>query len=314
MQARGNAASRAFSIDKAGFRAASNADLAQPARKDNQLSSAESLDALDRALSASPVDLCCIAEEMCAQPQFATMVMRLASSLLVSPEKSATTIEEAVVALGTDRLRALLHIWSRYRQRRIADSVPSQSGSMAPAYRPLCRPACLTTSCLSPRKGKRRRSHCSWRHSYAISAPTPARLRLPLSPRGFLHPRARRVSSPNYRTFSVTAFLRLPESARSPLNPLTVKQSPEKRCAVQMGRNANETNMCTDRGRFRGDAENRGTKPAAGGHRFEGSDRSGQRCRGARGHPTRRHGSDLERHQHARDGRARVFAEPANFR
>lgn len=137
MQARGNAASRAFSIDKAGFRAASNADLAQPARKDNQLSSAESLDALDRALSASPVDLCCIAEEMCAQPQFATMVMRLASSLLVSPEKSATTIEEAVVALGTDRLRALLHIWSRYRQRRIADSVPSQSGSMAPGVSPV---------------------------------------------------------------------------------------------------------------------------------------------------------------------------------
>lgn len=85
---------------------------------------------LSTVLSTIPVDLCRIAEEMRAYPEFQAMVLRLASSMLLSPEDSVGTIEEAVVALGTDRLQMLLRIWSLFRERETRKALGQQTPSM----------------------------------------------------------------------------------------------------------------------------------------------------------------------------------------
>ncbi len=67
---------------------------------------------LTRLLDTGPVDLAKISEEIRSQPHLRTLVMRLAASLLLSPESPVTTLEEATVMLGTDRLRVMAYMWS----------------------------------------------------------------------------------------------------------------------------------------------------------------------------------------------------------
>jgi hypothetical protein len=115
---------------------------APPLRLDNQPAAVDPVAALNSVLSEAPVDLCRIADEMRLLPEFETIVMRLASSLLLAPEDSVGTIEEAVVALGTDRLRSVLHIWSLFRKRHTTDNTSNQGGpdpSRAPANDPTLR-------------------------------------------------------------------------------------------------------------------------------------------------------------------------------
>jgi hypothetical protein len=67
---------------------------------------------LTNLLGAVPVDLARISEEIRSQPRLETLVIGLTASLLLSPETSVTTLEEAVVVLGTDRLRVMVYMWS----------------------------------------------------------------------------------------------------------------------------------------------------------------------------------------------------------
>jgi hypothetical protein len=130
MQAYGS--SRALHGERGGAALHSVMDQPDPARTvpfEARLPAADPVAKLHDVLSAAPVDLCQIADEMRAHPEFEAMVMRLASSLLLSPESSVGTIEEAVVALGTDRLRLLLHIWSLFRKSPGAEQAGERAES-----------------------------------------------------------------------------------------------------------------------------------------------------------------------------------------
>jgi hypothetical protein len=67
---------------------------------------------LTHLLNAAPVDLALISEEIRSQPKLDALVLRLTASLLLSPESLVTTLEEAAVVLGTDRLRVIAYMWS----------------------------------------------------------------------------------------------------------------------------------------------------------------------------------------------------------
>jgi len=84
-------------------------------------------------LSAAPVDLCRVSEEMRAHPDLQALVLKLACYLSFSPDTSGTTVEESVVVVGTDRLRVLVYLWSMLRQWRAANNLcdPKQSRSGA---------------------------------------------------------------------------------------------------------------------------------------------------------------------------------------
>lgn len=77
---------------------------------------------LTALLNAAPVDLCRVSEEMRAHPDLQALVMRLACYLSFSPDTVGTSIEEAVIVVGTDRLRVLVYLWSLLRQRPVADN------------------------------------------------------------------------------------------------------------------------------------------------------------------------------------------------
>jgi hypothetical protein len=67
---------------------------------------------LTSLLGAAPVDLGHISREIRAHPDLEALVIRLSGLLVLSPEGSITSVEEAAVVLGTDRLRILIHAWS----------------------------------------------------------------------------------------------------------------------------------------------------------------------------------------------------------
>jgi hypothetical protein len=67
---------------------------------------------LTNLLRNAPVDLTRMGRELRAHPDLETLILRLAASLVLSTGNAALTIEEAAVALGTDRLRVLVYMWS----------------------------------------------------------------------------------------------------------------------------------------------------------------------------------------------------------
>ena len=72
---------------------------------------------LDALLAAELVDLRQITATIRQQPGFEQLVMRLSTSLALSPDLPPTTVEEAAIVLGTDRLRVLTYAWSLLSQR-----------------------------------------------------------------------------------------------------------------------------------------------------------------------------------------------------
>jgi hypothetical protein len=76
-----------------------------------------------RLLEEAPVDLARVGQEIRAEPGLEALVLRLTASLILSPEGSAGTLEEATVALGTDRLRVLIETWSLFRQLQDAENI-----------------------------------------------------------------------------------------------------------------------------------------------------------------------------------------------
>jgi hypothetical protein len=92
---------------------------------------------LTTLLNAAPVDLCRISEEMRAHPDLQALLVKLACYLSFSPDSSGTSIEEAVVVVGTDRLRVLVYLWSLLRQRRGAtETTNSRRVSIASKSQP----------------------------------------------------------------------------------------------------------------------------------------------------------------------------------
>jgi HDOD domain len=84
----------------------SGADIPQPAAR------------LAELLANDPVDLTRVSDEIRALPALAAMAKQVAASLLLSPKFPVTSVEEAAVLLGTDRLRVLLHAWPLFENTR----------------------------------------------------------------------------------------------------------------------------------------------------------------------------------------------------
>ncbi|HKQ88572.1 MAG TPA: HDOD domain-containing protein [Candidatus Acidoferrales bacterium] len=72
----------------------------------------EGLNRLTDLLVSAPIDLASISDEIRRHCGLADLVLRLGVSLVLSPDEPLTTVEEAVVVLGTSRLRMLIDIWS----------------------------------------------------------------------------------------------------------------------------------------------------------------------------------------------------------
>ena len=67
---------------------------------------------LTSLLVSDPIDLAGISNEIRRCPALEGLVLRLGASLAISPDEPLNTIEEAVVVLGTSRLRVLIDLWS----------------------------------------------------------------------------------------------------------------------------------------------------------------------------------------------------------
>lgn len=91
----------------------------------NTTSAQELASRLARLLEEAPVDLARVGQEIRAEPGLEALVVRLTASLILTPEGSAGTLEEATVALGTDRLRVLIETWSLLRQLQDAENFAS---------------------------------------------------------------------------------------------------------------------------------------------------------------------------------------------
>ena len=99
---------------------AATSDRAQSQRVQQTLSAAQdaSSDKSEAAirlmglLFAAPFDLAAICDEIRSHSRLEELVTRLGSLLGTSPEAPISSVEEAVIVLGTDRLRVLIDLWS----------------------------------------------------------------------------------------------------------------------------------------------------------------------------------------------------------
>jgi HDOD domain len=67
---------------------------------------------LTKLLTSAPIDLSGISNEIRRHPDLESLILRPDISLAPSPDEPLSTIEEAVVVLGTSRLRTLIKQWS----------------------------------------------------------------------------------------------------------------------------------------------------------------------------------------------------------
>jgi hypothetical protein len=91
-------------------------------------------------LSAVPIDLARISEHIRSHPEIADLIIRLASSLLLSAD-SRITIEDAAVMLGTDRLYVLASMWSimeKYDEKGRDEKSPDLAAGSADNPRAFC--------------------------------------------------------------------------------------------------------------------------------------------------------------------------------
>jgi HDOD domain-containing protein len=79
---------------------------------------AELAEELENLLAASPVDLKRVGDAVRVHPDFEALVLRLAVSLALSEDIPPATVEEAVVVLGTARMRVLVHLWAMSQKDR----------------------------------------------------------------------------------------------------------------------------------------------------------------------------------------------------
>ncbi|HEY6466030.1 MAG TPA: HDOD domain-containing protein [Candidatus Acidoferrales bacterium] len=91
----------------------------------------DALDRLRNLLISAPIDLSGISDEIRRHPDLESLVLRLGVSLALSPDEPLNTVEEAVVVLGTSRVRVLIDLWSSAPRSTSADASNSQLPSHA---------------------------------------------------------------------------------------------------------------------------------------------------------------------------------------
>jgi hypothetical protein len=79
------------------------------------LNTSERLAGLAALLEEDPVDLARISDEIRSQPELADAVRRVAGFLQLAADETVTSVEEAAIVLGTERLRILLRGWSAFQ-------------------------------------------------------------------------------------------------------------------------------------------------------------------------------------------------------
>ncbi|MGH9572296.1 MAG: HDOD domain-containing protein [Candidatus Acidiferrales bacterium] len=67
---------------------------------------------LTKLLASAPVDLSGVSNEIRRHPDLESLILQPAVSLVPAPDEPLSTVEEAVVVLGTSRLRTLIDLWS----------------------------------------------------------------------------------------------------------------------------------------------------------------------------------------------------------
>lgn len=83
-------------------------------------------------LDAEPVDLSRIVPSVRPHSDLESLVLRMAISLDLSPVDSCRTLEDALVALGADRLRILVYTWSLLKYKSAETDPPSVPAGWSP--------------------------------------------------------------------------------------------------------------------------------------------------------------------------------------
>ena len=67
---------------------------------------------LMRLLEADAVDLRNVGDAIRVHPELESLVLELCNLLVLAPEDPASSVEEAAIVLGKERLRTVVHVWS----------------------------------------------------------------------------------------------------------------------------------------------------------------------------------------------------------
>lgn len=91
---------------------------------------------IERLFGTEPIDLAGVCDEIRRTPGLEAIALRLISSLSLSIEESASTVEEAAIALGTSRLMALFQGWAMLERNEIPNGIlhdePGGSPNLTP--------------------------------------------------------------------------------------------------------------------------------------------------------------------------------------
>ena|ERR1700690_3732634 len=112
--------------------------------------SPESRVRLEALLSADVVELRCVCDEIRSLPQLESLIVRLTAPSIAVAGAAQATLEESIVLLGTDHLRALVQAWSRMPPG------PSSESAVTPLLEPVAPAAWRETSVPPSRRFPRR--------------------------------------------------------------------------------------------------------------------------------------------------------------
>jgi hypothetical protein len=107
---------------------------------------------LIKLLAADAVDLREVGDAIRAHPELESLVLRLCDLLALSPGVPVSSVEEASIVLGKDRLRIVVHVWSLNRWKG-DDRSASQPGIPEEVTEPQengAAPSVMTEGLLTP--------------------------------------------------------------------------------------------------------------------------------------------------------------------
>jgi len=80
---------------------------------------------LEALLAADVTDLRSVCDEICSVPALKNLILKLGQSLALHPSPPPANVQEAIVLLGTSRLRVVLHAWPLQSRSAFAGGPPS---------------------------------------------------------------------------------------------------------------------------------------------------------------------------------------------
>lgn len=114
-------------------------DFRHPERRENLIRSRavtpeppETVKRLNRLLDGGAVETAGLAQEIRSHHELESLVLRITKSLALWPPDSAERLEEAIVRLGSDRLRVLLYTWSLLAKKAAQGPPPGSSPNWSP--------------------------------------------------------------------------------------------------------------------------------------------------------------------------------------